>query len=144
MKSQFRRIQRIERSLMGAFVVVMASLVNQGCGAEEDVGPGVTKDGIRRIRIGMSERDVVGLIGNPLEVELERGSPEKRTLKYSRPVSGAMTYPMIWVGLEDDKVRLVYVKRYFMWESDDDAVYLLNDRYVNGWESSRFKSVVKR
>lgn len=96
---------------------------------------GVSVESIRAVHPGMTEDEVVTVLGPPTD----RGPadhPDLTTLTYSRPAYFAKWYPMLWVHLRDGKVDHVYAKRYVDWGTDDLAVYISAD---HRWESELFE-----
>ena len=97
---------------------------------------GVTVEGIRAVRNGMAEEEVLAILGPPLGRRPSRHHPDLITLTYSKPAYFAKWYPMLWVHLRDGKVLEVYAKRYIDWGTDDVAVYGTG----NGqWETDLFE-----
>ena len=113
-----------------AIAAAMASVIGlvalaTGRGGEA-VASGVTRDAIRSIRVGMTEGELVRILGEPLSSDFDAGRGV-RTLNYARAVPGARWYPMLWVHLREGRVSEVYAKKYVWWGKDDEGVYILND-----------------
>lgn len=125
-----------------------------GCERSE-LGPGVTKAGIRRIHAGMSEAEVIQLIGEPFDrthgggriCRVDGGGcrdvdPGRETLVYFRPYSPSggtrLPGPMLWVHLEKDRVVEVYAKRHNLFDSD--GVYVSPASWLDGGESPDFET----
>ncbi len=98
---------------------------------------GITVESIRAVQNGMTEEEVVAILGNPVERAPSVSYPDAITLTYSRPAYFAKWYPMLWVHLRNDSVVEVYAKRYIGWGGDDIGVYGTgNDRR---WETNLFE-----
>ena len=98
---------------------------------------GVTVESIRAVENGMTEEEVVAILGNPIERAPSVNYPDAITLAYSKPTYFAKWYPMLWVHLRNDRVVDVYAKRYIDWGTDDVGVYGTgNDRQ---WETDLFE-----
>ncbi len=98
---------------------------------------GVTVEAIRIVQSGMTEEEVVAILGEPLERAPLVNYPDAITLTYSKPAYFAKWYPMLWIHLRNGRVFDVYAKRYIDWGIDDVGVYGTgNDRQ---WETSLFE-----
>ena len=84
---------------------------------------GVTVEAIRAVQNGMTEEEVLAILGDPLERAPSDHYPDGITLTYSKPAYFAKRYPMLWVHLRNDKVDDVYAKRYEVWGVGDVGVY---------------------
>jgi len=96
----------------------------------------VTVESIRAVQNGMTEKEVVAILGDPLE-RSPSVIPNATMLTYSKPVYFAKWYPMLWVHLRDGVVISVYAKRYIDWGADDVGVYGTEDD--RQWETSLFE-----
>lgn len=128
---------------IGALLTVSVVLMSTACGPKADVVPGVTKAGIRSIRLGMSEHEVRGVLGAPLAVKVGTANQSDRVLEYTKKVEGA-SHPMLWVTLREGRVRLVYAKKYSWWDRNDEAIYLLNDQTPVPWQTREFEEMFPR
>lgn len=98
---------------------------------------GVTVEAIRAVQNGMTEEQVVAILGGPVERAPSVNYPDAITLTYSKPAYFAKWYPMLWIHLRNGRVSDVYAKRYIDWGIDDVGVYGAgNDRQ---WETSLFE-----
>jgi hypothetical protein len=97
------------------------------CGGANLASSRVTVKNIRRVSLGMSEAEVIAILGPPVMTEpvADLGS-QRKVMHYSRPAKGARWYPMLWVHLQHDRVAEVYAKRYILWGADDEGIYLLS------------------
>ncbi len=95
---------------------------------------GVTVEAIRAVQNGMTEGEVVAILGEPLERAPSVNYPDAITLTYSKPAYFAKWYPMLWIHLRNGRVFDVHAKRYIDWGIDDVGVYGTgNDRQ---WEET--------
>lgn len=108
---------------MASIVGLVALVAGRG---GETLAPGVTRAAIRSIRVGMTEGEVVRILGEPLSSDFD-ADRRVRTLNYTRAVPGARWHPMLWVHLTEGRVSEVYAKKYVWWGKDDEGVYMLND-----------------
>lgn len=98
---------------------------------------GVTVEAIRAVKNGMTEEEVVVILGYPVERAPSVNYPDAIMLTYSKPAYFANWYPMLWVHLRNGKVFEVYAKRYINWGTDDVGIYGTgNDRQ---WETDLFE-----
>jgi hypothetical protein len=105
-----------------------------GCGGRADLSsPLIDASSIRRVQLGMTESEVVSILGQPFSVEGRTDEPRHRVMNFSCP-AGGYWYPMLWVHLRDGRVNEVYAKRYEGW--DDASVYSLTSE--RRWESPHF------
>jgi hypothetical protein len=116
-----------------------ALAANVSCGGGEAMAPGVTRAGIRGVQLGMTEEEVVKILGQPLAAKLNEIRGVK-TLEYTRPVRTAWWYPMLWVHLKG--VNEVYAKRYVWWGIDHEGAYGLSD--AGRWEVRTFEVTFRR
>lgn len=110
-------------------------------GGGEAMAPGVTRTGIRSVQLGMTEEEVVKVLGKSLGARLNEIRGVK-TLEYSRPVRRAWWYPMLWVHLKGGRVNEVYAKRYVWWGIDHEGAYGLSDD--GRWEARVFEATFRR
>ncbi len=106
------------------------------------LAPGVTRDGIRAVRIGMTREEVEAILGPPMSSERTPYRERGVTLTYSRPMSFARWYPMLWIHLLEGRVISVYAKRYILWGMDDIGVYGLGAE--GRWEAREFEATFQR
>jgi hypothetical protein len=126
-------------AVLGFGVVGLVALTT--CRDGEAIAPGVTRDAIRSIRVGMTEAEVARILGVPLETGCDQARDTK-TLQYTRRVRGVRRYPMLWVHLKGGRVTEVYAKRYIWWGTDDEGVYGLSDQ--GQWEGQAFETTFRR
>ena len=134
--------------------VCVTSLVGCNPMGQSDLAPGVGCAAIRKVRLGMTEAEVLAILGPPLEKKenytggmtcgptgCQPAYPPGRTqLIYSREVPGARWYPMLWVYLDHGHLSEVYAKRYIVWGADDIGVYDLSlGARTKAWERSEFE-----
>jgi hypothetical protein len=123
----------------GALLLIVLLTIPWSGGS--DLAGNVNVLNIRKIRLGMTQAQVIELLGEPFSVEkksIEYWPPNSFVMHYSRPGQRARWYPMLWIHLKDDKVEEVYAKRYIFWGVDDEGVYLLDGRHDS--EGVRFTS----
>jgi hypothetical protein len=97
-----------------------------GCGGADLASSRVTAANIERVSLGMSEAEVVAILGTPIRTDSEPYlSSDAKVMTYSRPARGARWYPMLWVHLQGGVVTNVYAKRYVYWGFDDEGIYNL-------------------
>lgn len=119
--------------VLGVLVFASWRIIHEGSRLAESV----TVESIRAVQNGMTEEEVVAILGNPVERTPSVSYPDAITLTYSRPAYFAKWYPMLWVHLRNDSVVEVYAKRYIGWGGDDIGVYGTgNDRR---WETDLFE-----
>jgi hypothetical protein len=111
--------------ILTLFVIIVGVASTLACQSVEDVAPAVTRAGIRAVRVGMTEAEVIQILGEPI-ARTRNAELGVNTLEYARPVRRARWYPMLWVHLEAGRVSEVYAKRYIWWGSDDYGVYSLS------------------
>ncbi len=103
------------------------------------LAPNVTVESIRAVQNGMTEDEVVAILGYPLE---RRPSPvpDAVELAYSKPVHFAKWYPMLWVHVRDGVVISVYAKQY-PFVGDDVGIYgtVEPDGEARHWETDLFE-----
>jgi len=74
-------------------VLVALLVMVAGCSSRRgELAPGVTKEGLKALRPGMSREEVVGLLGPPLD---EKSSPYTAGLDYARKGSGMIVMAVI-------------------------------------------------
>jgi hypothetical protein len=123
--SSCRAARHRTRRLGGLFVT--SCMLLAACATKTDGLPhGVTRAGIRSIAIGMTEGQVVSILGRPLKISTD-AAPAVRTLWYGEPPSREYAYPMLWVHLKNGRVWQVYAKKYVLWGTDDEGVYSLDE-----------------
>lgn len=98
---------------------------------------GVTVESIRAVENGMTEEEVVAILGNPIERAPSVNYPDAITLTYSKPAYFAKWYPMLWIHLRNDRVVDIYAKRYIDWGTDDIGVYGTGNDHQ--WETDLFE-----
>jgi hypothetical protein len=124
------------RFVFASFLILLLT----SCGARA-LAPGVSCSSIRSIRLGMTDAEVVSILGEP--IAREPGYPAGvTTLVYSRPVRGARWYPMVWVHLRNGRVLAAYVKKYLFWGADSVGVYGLAEG--QSWESPKLCDLIGR
>lgn len=98
---------------------------------------GVTIEAIRAVESGMTEEEVIAILGGPVGRAPSVNHPDAITLTYSKPAYFAKWYPMLWVHLRNDRVFEVYAKRYIAWGSDEVGVYGAENEPQ--WETDLFE-----
>jgi hypothetical protein len=107
------------------------------------LAPGVTRDGIRAVRAGMTREEIEAILGPPVSAAPTGYYHEGGvTLTYARPVPFARWYPMLWVHLHEGRVISVYAKRYIAWGMDDLGVYVRDG--AQRWERAEFEATFPR
>ena len=109
------------------------------------LGPEVTPQAVRSIRVGMTRPQVEGILGPPTAFSKEHGetvfskdAPDRWDLMtYQGYKFRARWYPVLWVHLEDGRVVSVYAKRYGFWLDDDWGIY--SQSASEHWESPEFE-----
>ena len=122
-------------SLFAALVAF--GVVTGACFSQATIGPQVTVENIRQVKIGMSRSEVEDLLGSALAVEQE--DPKfygagAELMVYSSRLPMPMEYPMLWVHLRDGKVEQVYAKRHHI--ADSWGVYGITKS--RQWETTEF------
>ncbi len=131
-------------SLLVVLVLVWlgSNLLGAVVSSRTGLAPGVTRDGIRAVRLGMTREEVEAILGPPMSSERTPYRERGVTLTYSRPVPFARWYPMLWVHLREGRVISVYAKRYILWGIDDIGVYGLGAE--GRWEGTEFQATFQR
>lgn len=104
-----------------AAVPVVAALfaITAGCQALPQRADRVNADTIRSIEIGMSEQEVIAILGPPLRVR--PWGPDWVCLDYALP-GWSRQSPSLWVSLDHGVVRTVHAKIYPIL-AEDRAIY---------------------
>src|SRR4030095_13867817 len=90
---------------------IVCSFALASCaGTGSELGTQVTRNHIRSVRLGMTRAELESVLGRPFEEKQEE--PGYLVLTYSRRPFGVRFYPMLWVHLRDNRVAIVYAKRY--------------------------------
>jgi SmpA/OmlA family protein len=118
-------------------LLLATTVVAAGCFSQASIGPQVTVERIRQVKIGMSRSEVERLLGTPSTVQ--EGShfhgTDAELMVYSRRVPiWVMRYPMLWVHLRDGKVDEVYAKQHYV--LDSAGVY--GNTSSGQWETAEF------
>jgi hypothetical protein len=108
-----------------------------------DVALGVTKAGIRQLRLGMAEAEVRRLLGEPLSIARSEDR-EHVVYWYTRSVPGARGYPVLYVGFEQGRLYLVQAEAKVFWGHDEEFLYLLDARNPGGFEADEFEQAFPR
>jgi hypothetical protein len=116
-----RKIILINILIIVVLLGLMLAFVLRGA---HDLSSGVTTQTIRAVALGMTEAQVITLLGEPLARETREDG--RHTLQFSRPVTGVSWYPMLWVYFRNGQVTGIYAKRYILWLGDDNIVYLIS------------------
>ena len=112
------------------------------CNPAADLPPGVTALSIRQLRVGMSEAEVVGLVGPPsFRKELE-GSGGAVLLGFTRPGGNMRTYPNLGVVLVEGRVSNASATRHLWF--DNEVVFFVSESHPAGWESPDLESAFAR
>src|SRR6266849_4965796 len=127
------------RAVVG--LALVASAVAASCThvrhAQSADGRAVTRTMVRAVEIGMSERQVLAILGAGREAG-RAFLPNGRTLTYGGPDPLSVSYTVLWVHLsEADQVRMVYAKLYETWNLDSEwGVFERHE--TSTWEGSPF------
>lgn len=132
-----RIIRPAALSLIG--LLGLAALIMSRRG--EALAPCVTAQRVRSVRVGMPEREVLRLLGEPFRSRFDP-TLGRTSLEYARAPRFARSYPMLWVHLKDGKVAEVYAKKYVWWGLDDEGIYGATDD--GAWESAAFEAAFRR
>ena len=103
--------------------IIMVSMVALGLGACLFAGwwvthgvrllaKGVTVEAIQAVQPGMTEAEVIAILGEPFE-RGPSGYPNEITFTYSKPAYFARWYPMLWVHFQDGKLYNLTAQRRF-------------------------------
>lgn len=124
------------------WVLLLLGELVAGCGSKS-VAPLATPENIRSVKLGMSQEQVHAILGEPLSKEprVVDGMPPREIWVYSRPVSSAFRYPMLWVHFDSTGVVEVYAKKYVYWGADDEGIYGVSQR--GEWEKPDFESMFR-
>ena len=106
----------IGKSLMASLLVLLAACAR---------GPEISSDQVRQVELGMSEQDVVAILGKSLESGPSANFEGRRTWTYTH-WRLAPSYPMLWVHFEGGLVVEVFAKSYTDWGTEDEGVYALS------------------
>jgi len=111
-----------------------------GCESEYNYSERLTSSTILELDIGMSENQVVNLLGNPVR----KYSRDFQSLTYEYTEKMNYNYPMVWVHFDSLGVKEVYVKYYGL--IDDEGVYGLSRNDENNrkqWGKDMLKNIIK-
>jgi hypothetical protein len=97
------------------------------------IAAGVTAERIRTIRPGMTEADLLRILGTPLSIE--PSGPNGRLVFYSHDTPLLNHSPTLWVHVENGIVGDVEAKR-TVWFVDDEGLYVRREGL--SWESPAF------
>jgi hypothetical protein len=118
--------------------VPCAAIAIVGCRRPQIVSR-VDSQSIRSIKIGMTEREVTAILGQPLQI---RPWGDGAAI-YDYAIPGwAVSSPSLWISFEKGKVRTVHAKLHRV-VGDDQAVYELRADQPK-FESPDFESTFKR
>jgi SmpA/OmlA family protein len=122
---------------IAALVATVTACAERG----SSLGPLVTRDGIRAIKVGMTRREVEAVFGPPVTFskQFEDSQSDRwHLMTYSRAVFRAKQYPMLWIHLEDGRVRSVYAKAY-AWNMNGRPLYCHSKS--ENWEFPEFEEM---
>jgi len=126
----------VTRSARPVLALIRVACLGAGCGGVKLASNRVTVANIQRVSLGMSEDEVVAILGPPFEVEPQPClGPCAKMMTYSRPVHGARSYPMLWVHSRGRGVNDVHAKRYVDWGADDVGIYSLSEDHPHPGDS---------
>lgn len=111
-----------------------------GCGSNCNYSEKVTASNILRVDLGMSENQVVELLGPP--VRGYKRDLQSYTFEYTE--KGKSYYPMVWVHFDTSgSVNNVYVKYYSL--IDDKGIYGLTKEGNNKkqWGEDVLKEIIR-
>lgn len=131
------------KSIVALLALVGLTSAVIGCSQQSgsDLAPGVTKAGIRSLRIGMKDVDVLATLGAPYE---KRRLSSGEVWVYSRHVKRAQEYPMFSIYVEGGTLRNASADKYIWWGRDEDGVFYLGEGQESPWESAEFERVFPR
>lgn len=99
---------------------------------------------IKLIKIGMTSEKVISILGKPLTIE-NNYLNDRKTYTFTKPIKFAENYPMLWIHFDNNmKVTQVYAKKYILWGSDDESIYMLdsNNDFENR-DAKRLETIFK-
>jgi len=117
---------------------------------------GVTVENIRKIKIGMTDKEVIRILGDPFYVSKEykmgivtfvykrpfyHGELEKEKIKgkytmiFSKDAKYSRWYPMLYVLFKDGRVEMIYAKRYNLF----DKIGVYSKSKNDSWELELFE-----
>jgi hypothetical protein len=101
----------------------------------------VSVDRIRSINVGMTRAEVEHILGPPVALTGEYPDTKRfKLMTYTQAKLLVRWYPMLWIHLEDDRVRGVYAKRYVPWSFGNElGVY--GRSASSHWEGPAFARV---
>ena len=133
----------VARSVASPFLFLVFACF--GCQSSR-LSSGVSPEAIRRVRIGMTEAEVKGLLGRPAKiVEYHDGRDSWSVWNYAEEVQGAWGYPMLSVRFDNGDVNEVSATKEVWWGADQDSLYFRSRSYRDGgaWESPKFVSAFR-
>lgn len=126
-------------SCLGVVLLMLSGLVFAGWFVTQSghrLADGVSIEAIRAMQVGMTEEEVLSIIGEPFDIAPSSLNPFIMTFTYSKRIPIARWYPMLWVHFQDGKVIEVYAKRYYFWGDDIGILWLGID---GSWETPLFE-----
>ena len=126
---------------MRTTVAPIALLLLFGGCSERGIGaaPVVSADPIRSINVGMTRAEVETILGPPMAFTGEYPDTKRfELMTYTRPLLLVRWYPMLWIQLQDGRVRGVYAKRYAPW-SFHDELGIYGRSALSHWEGPEFE-----
>ena len=136
-------VRFLKATYLGGAVLILSMIVFVGWQVTHEgnrLAEGVTVEAIRAVKNGMTEEEVVAILGVPFERAPSVNHLDTITLTYSKPAYFAQWYPMLWVHLRNDRVFEVYAKRYIVWGSDDVGIY--GAGIEPQWETALFEQTL--
>jgi hypothetical protein len=102
--------------------VLLVILAASACGGAPRIAPGMTPTAIRSVKMGMTQQQVIAILGPPLRVR--PWGHNSVIFDYAVP-GWATSSPGLWVHVENETVSTVQAKQYHLIR-DDEAVYELS------------------
>jgi hypothetical protein len=130
------RLRRANGILIGACACLIALA---GC-RRPQMASGVSPASIRSIKIGMTEQEVIAILGQPLQIR--PWGKDAAIYDYALP-GWAVWSPGLWISFEKGAVRTVQGKRHYMMR-DDHAVYEARGDRPTAFEAPDFESTFSR
>lgn len=125
-------------------ILVVLAVVGSSCSGAEEVAPLVSPEHVRAVQVGMTQEEVVSILGEPDE-KLQEDWQRKASLetwKYKPAVWFAYQYPVVSVFFGSSRVSGVVVKNWVQWGFDWHPVYWKpSDTGDAAQESPDFESI---
>lgn len=101
---------------LGVGTILCAAVISMHCGIGGQVASGVNATAIRRIKVGMTQRQVIAIMGQPLRIRTE--GTNDTIFDYAVP---GLTGASLWIHFDRGAVTTVQATRRFL--LDKRAVY---------------------